>query len=169
MKNRVWLLSLINWYSAISYISELPLSQQPIAARYKNNSIDVQKRRKLSIPSHSPMGQWDIPRDVYLSVDACVCPTVHPIPWSHGTVGLSIISHGPMEQWDIPWDVHMSLLQILPLFFPFHDPMKVLSQWTLRVKLERTREVRGAISVRLAERRRHTLTSRLSKANEVSC
>ncbi len=52
--------------------------------------IDVHKRRKLSIPSHSPMGQWDIPRDVHLSLYRCMC------------VPLSIPSHGPMGQWDCP-------------------------------------------------------------------
>ncbi len=60
-------------------------------------SIDVQKRRKLSIPSNSPMGQWDMPRNVHLSLYRCVC------------VPLSISSHGPHAsvegQVDIPWKV----------------------------------------------------------------
>ncbi len=52
-------------------------------------------------------------------------PTVHPIPWDHGTfhgmstcpshrymcVPLSIQFHDPMGPWDIPWDVHLSLSQ----------------------------------------------------------
>ncbi len=50
-------------------------------------NIDVQKRRKLSISSHSPMGEWDIPRDVHLSLYRCVCVQLS-IPWSHGTVGI---------------------------------------------------------------------------------
>ncbi len=80
----------------------------------------------LSIPSHDPMGSWDIPRDVNLSLSQMhVCPTVHPIPLSHGTfhgmstclshrcacILLSIPSHDPMGSWDIPWDVHLSLSQ----------------------------------------------------------
>ena len=40
----------------------------------------------LSIPSHDPMGPQDIPQDVHLSLSQMrVCPTVHPIPWDHGT------------------------------------------------------------------------------------
>ncbi len=51
-----------------------------------------------------------------------------------------------MGQWDIPWDVQLSLIQILPLFIPFHDSVKVLSQWTLRVKIECTHEVHGTLT-----------------------
>ncbi len=67
----------------------------------------------LSIPSHDPMGSWDIPWDVHLSLSQKrVYPTVHPtIPsWDHGTfhgmstcpahrsgcILLSIPSHDPM-------------------------------------------------------------------------
>ncbi len=120
----------------------------------------------LSILSHDPMGSWDIPRDVNLSLSQMhVCPTVHPIPLSHGTfhgmstclshrcacILLSIPSHDPMGSWDIPWDVHLSLSQkhcpshptipwdhrtfhgmstcpshrcmCVPLSIPSHDPM----------------------------------------------
>ncbi len=88
--------------------------------------IDVQKRRKLSIPSHSPMGHSMGCPPVPLQMR--VCPTVHPIPWSHRTVGLSIASHSPMEQWDIPWDVHLSLYRCVcvPLSILSHGP---IGQW----------------------------------------
>ncbi len=89
-------------------------------------AIDVQKRRKLSIPPHSPMGQWDIPWDAHLSLYRCVCvPLSIPSHGPMGQWGCPLHPHSPMEQWDIKWDVHMSLLQILPLFIPFYDPMKV--------------------------------------------
>ncbi len=81
----------------------------------------------LFIPFHDPMGSWDIPWDVHLSLlQMRVYPPVHPIPRSHGTMGHSIgcppvplieahvpycPSH-PMGPWDIPWDVHLSLSQI---------------------------------------------------------
>ncbi len=87
----------------------------------------------MSNPSHGPMGLWDIPWDVHLSlslmhgtighstgcppdplVGACVCPTVHPIPRSHGIMGHSMgcppvplteacVSHCPSHP-TIPWD-----------------------------------------------------------------
>ncbi len=42
---------------------------------------------KLSIPSHGPMGSWDIPRNVHLSLSLThEYLTVHPIPRSHGSV-----------------------------------------------------------------------------------
>ncbi len=37
-------------------------------------------------PSY-PTAPWDFPRDVHLSLYRCTCPTVHPIPRSHGIVG----------------------------------------------------------------------------------
>ncbi len=78
----------------------------------------------LSIPSHDPMGPWDIPWGVHLSLSQMrVYPPVHPIPGSHGTMGhsmgcppvpltearVSYCPSHPMGPWDIPWDVHLSL------------------------------------------------------------
>ncbi len=90
----------------------------------------------LFITSHDPMGSWDISWDVHLSLSQKrVCPTVYPIPRSHGIVGhsmgcppdpltdacvpLSIPSHDPMRSWDIPWDVHLSLSQ-MRVYPPVH-------------------------------------------------
>ncbi len=90
----------------------------------------------LFIPSHNPMGPWDIPWDVHLSLSQKrVYPTVHStIPWDHGTfhgmstcpahrsgcILLSIPSHDPMGSWDMPWDVHLFLSQkrVNPLVHP---------------------------------------------------
>ncbi len=89
----------------------------------------------LSIPSHDPMGPWDIPLDVHLSLSyKRMYPTVHPIPWDHGTfhgmstcpshrymcVPLSIPFHDPMGSWDIPWDFHLSLSQ-MRVYPPVHS------------------------------------------------
>ncbi len=58
-------------------------------------------RNAVNCPSH-PTVPWDhgitwdcpshstvLPRDVHLSLYRCMCPTVHPIPRSHGIVGHS--------------------------------------------------------------------------------
>ncbi len=39
-------------------------------------------------PSY-PTAPWDFPQDVHLSLYRCMCPTVHPIPQSHGIMGHS--------------------------------------------------------------------------------
>ncbi len=104
--------------------------------------------------SHDPMGRWDgmdsgtfHGMSTCSSTDACVshCPShpmvswdsgiVHRIPRSHGTVGHSI---------GCP---HVSLTDTPTV----HSiPRSHESIVTMRVKLEHTREARGAISVRLA-------------------
>ncbi len=94
----------------------------------------------LSIPFYDPMGSWDIPWDVHLSLSQMhVYPPVHPIPRSHGTMGHSIgcppvpliEAHVPSVH-PIPWDhgtFHgMSTCpshryMCVPLSIPFHDPM----------------------------------------------
>ncbi len=63
-------------------------------------------------PSY-PTAPWDFPRDVHLSLYRCMCPTVHPIPRSHGIVGYSTgcppvplqmhVSYCPSHP-TVPWD-----------------------------------------------------------------
>ncbi len=72
-------------------------------------------------PSY-PTATWDFPQDVHLSLYRCMCPTVHPIPRSHGIVGhstgcppvplqmhVSNCPSHPTVPWDIPRNVHLSL------------------------------------------------------------
>ncbi len=62
-------------------------------------------------PFH-PMGPWDIRRDVHLSLSQMhVCPTVHPIPRSHGFMGHS------MGCPPVP------LTEVRVSYCPSHDPM----------------------------------------------